>query len=101
MGKRKLGLIGLAASSGIAGLVGAVAIAATGQNVTLTSVPVNQPKVVGTAQPNALALELQERIVAQGSLRLENGTPAVPAYGYDGDGPELPVPGDLPSATHK
>src|SRR5436305_13948047 len=29
------------------------------------------------------------------------GTAAVPYYGYDGDGPLLPAPGDLPTATHK
>ena len=36
------------------------------------------------------------------TVTLSDGTTATAAfYGYDGDGPLLPGPGDLPSATHK
>ena len=66
----------------------------------LTSVPAN-PKVAGLAVPNVLSPEWVQQIAAQGSNRLENGTADIPFYGYRGDGPLLPAPGDLPSATHK
>ena len=73
-----------------------------------TSFPRN-PKAVGFASPNILSPELIETPVAQGSFALENpqtvtladGSKAtVGFYGYLGDGPMLPAPGDLPSATH-
>src|SRR5438128_7502410 len=36
------------------------------------------------------------------SISLADGNTATAAYyGYDGDGPMVPAPGDLPSATHK
>lgn len=65
----------------------------------LTGVPAN-PKAVGFSGPNALSPELVEQAVAQGSLKLENPTADVPYYGYRGDGPLLPAPGDLPAAGH-
>ncbi|MGZ4431845.1 MAG: alkaline phosphatase PhoX, partial [Gaiellales bacterium] len=71
-----------------------------GAAVALTGVPAAQPKSPGVSLPNILARGLAERVVARGSMRLENGTAAVPRYGYDGDGPLLPAPGDLPSPTH-
>jgi hypothetical protein len=67
-------------------------------------------KVAGVAKPNVLSPGLTEVIAAQGSIDLENPvvvdlgngtTVAHTNYGYEGDGPELPAPGDLPSATHK
>ena len=68
------------------------------------------PKVVGVASPNVLPPQFFEGPVAQGSTPVENpqsvmladgSTATVATYGYDGDGPMLPAPGDLPSATHK
>jgi hypothetical protein len=101
---------------GMAGIVGAVtvALAVSGtpaqgtddhggdhrDRLRLTSVPAN-PKVAGMTVPNALSPELIETVAGQGALRLENGTADIPFYGYRGDGPLLPAPGDLPSATHK
>ena len=71
----------------------------------LTHVPAAQPKVPGASAPNELSPELREVVVAQGSHRAENPVAVsgvtVTHYGYDADGPLLPVPGDLPSATHK
>jgi len=67
----------------------------------LTHVPSANPKSPGTAQPNILSPELIETIVAQGSVRLENPSALTSFYGYDNDGPQVPVPGDLPSASHK
>lgn len=75
----------------------------------LTDVKAN-PKAAGLSSPNILSPELIESPVAQGSNPVENpqtvtladGTTATAAfYGYDADGPLLPAPGDLPSATHK
>jgi hypothetical protein len=40
-------------------------------------------------------------LVAQGSVRLENGTADVPYYGYNGNGPLLPAPGDVPAQGHR
>src|SRR5262249_9651795 len=37
---------------------------------------------------------------AQGSTRLENGTLDFPFYGYNGDGPLVPAPGDVQATGH-
>jgi uncharacterized protein DUF839 len=66
----------------------------------LTSVPVTNPRVEGFARPNILSVELQEAIAAQGSDALENPTANNPFYGYDGDGPMLPLAGDVQTTTH-
>jgi hypothetical protein len=67
------------------------------------------PKIVGSPSPNVLPPELIEVAAAQGSIPVENPTTVdlgggvtatVTHYGYDNDGPLLPAPGDLPSATH-
>jgi hypothetical protein len=80
------------------------------QSLQFQPVATAQPKVVGVASPNVLPPQFFEGPVAQGSTALENpqtvtladGTTATAAfYGYDGDGPMVPAPGDLPSATHK
>jgi hypothetical protein len=70
-------------------------------SLQLTDVPNANTKTPGVTSPNVLSPELAQVVAAQGSNKLENGTAAVPYYGYDGDGPLLPAPGDLPSATHK
>ena len=63
----------------------------------LTNVGSANPKVVGVNYPNVLSPQLDEVIAAQGSTRLENPGPAgpgdsgIPYYGYDGDGPMMPV----------
>jgi hypothetical protein len=73
-------------------------------------VPSANPKVAGVPSPTALPPEFIQVPVAQGSIALENPatvalgdglTTTITHYGYDGDGPLLPAPGDLPSATHK
>jgi hypothetical protein len=47
-----------------------------------------------------LSPELTESAVARGDIKLDNGTSAVPFYGYDGDGPLHPAAGDTQSTTH-
>jgi hypothetical protein len=75
----------------------------------LHPVPAANPKAPGVSSPNLLPPELIETAVAQGSVPVENPTVVTLAdgttttisnYGYDGNGPLLPAPGDLPSATH-
>lgn len=75
----------------------------------LHPVPAPNPKSPGLSSPNVLPAELIESPVAQGSIPLENpatvtladgSSATVSHYGYDGNGPLLPAPGDLPSATH-
>jgi hypothetical protein len=76
-----------------------------GVNLPFHPVASANPKIVGVSSPNILPPELFEGPVAQGSFPLENpqtvGGATAAYYGYDGDGPLLPAPGDLPSATHK
>jgi len=64
------------------------------------SVPHANPKMAGNAAPNILSPGLAEVIRAQGSMALENGTADIPYYGYDGDGPMLPAPGDVQAVGH-
>jgi hypothetical protein len=60
-----------------------------------------QPKAAGVSAPIALSPGLAQIEVTRGSQPLDGGTAAIPYYGYDGDGPLLPAPGDLPTATHQ
>jgi len=74
---------------------------ANGPSQRFTPVPNANPRIVGFAQPNVLPPEFAETPVAQGSILLENGSDITNYYGYNNDGPQVPVPGDLPSGTHK
>jgi Bacterial protein of unknown function (DUF839) len=76
-------------------------VAAAGAFPSLPGVPSAQPKAAGVPAPTVLSPGLAQVEVTRGSQALDGGTAAVPYYGYDGDGPLLPAPGDLPSATHK
>jgi hypothetical protein len=67
------------------------------------------PKSPGVTVPTILPPELIQTVAAQGSnvvenpatIDLGNGTSVtIGHYGYDDDGPLMPAPGDLPSATH-
>jgi hypothetical protein len=93
--KRRAALVGLGAGVGLL-VVAAASAAADGPG--LTGVVNANQKAVGITVPTALAPGWQQVEVARGSMRLENGTAAVPYYGYDGDGPLVPAPGALPSA---
>jgi len=66
----------------------------------LQGVPDANTKVPGFAVPNVLSPELIEVVVAQGSTPLENFTADIPYYGYNGDGPMLPAPGDVQAQGH-
>ncbi len=66
----------------------------------LTPVPNANPKSPGFAVPNILSPELKESPVAQGSTVLENSSALANFYGYDNDGPMLPLPGDVQTTAH-
>jgi hypothetical protein len=74
-------------------------------DVNLTGVAAN-PRATGVPSPNNLSPELIATVAAAGSQPVENPSvlplgDSVTHYGYDSDGPLVPAPGDLPSATHK
>src|SRR5215831_12824542 len=66
-----------------------------------TPVPSANPKSPGKVTPDILSVQLIETAVAQGSMPVENPSTLVGFYGYNNDGPMIPAPGDLPTATHK
>lgn len=87
----------------------AVALSARHGSLGIHPVAAANGKAPGVSSPNLLPAELIESPVAQGSFPLENpqtvtaadgSTHTAKFYGYDGDGPLLPAPGDLPSAGH-
>ncbi|MDQ1709507.1 MAG: hypothetical protein QOG49_892 [Frankiaceae bacterium] len=87
-----------------AGLVGVTLLAtssgAAATLLDLTPVPTANPKAPGVSSPNVLSPELAEIEAARGSMRLENGTALISHYGYNGNGPMLPAPGDVQAAGH-
>ena len=75
-------------------------VSVTAAEVGLQGVPHTNTKDAGFAPPNVLSPELDEAIVAQGSMPLENGTADFVFYGYNGDGLMLPAPGDIQAPGH-
>ena len=65
-----------------------------------SSAPDAVAKVTGNSAPNQLATGLVESPVVQGAQPLENGTAEIPFYGYHGDGPMVPAPGDVQATGH-
>jgi hypothetical protein len=78
-----------------------VAAAGAAEALNVGGVDPVPPKETGKAVPVMLARGLEKVIVAQGSDPLDGGTAANPYYGYDGDGPMVPAPGDTPTPTHQ
>ena len=75
----------------------------------LTPVPTANPKSPGLTTATALSPELIQTAAAQGSIPVENPASVTTAsgavvdirfYGYMNDGPLMPLPGDVQSATH-
>jgi hypothetical protein len=85
------------------------AIVREGRDLGLTAVPKAVTRTPGVTSPNVLSPELIATVAAQGANPVENpmvlpiGAPAVSVthYGYDSDGPLLPAPGDVQTATHQ
>lgn len=95
--------VGVAGIAVVGGLVGTGAIGAAGSPLTpgtITPVAAANTKATGFARSDVLSRELEETPVAKGSDAIENPTSAHPYYGYDGDGPEVPAPGDVPADGH-
>src|SRR5262245_6135956 len=81
-----------AAGCALAGLTADVGAATAPVIASLAPVSSANSKSPGIAAPNVLSKELQEVVAAQGSSRLENPDPAVGSYGYDTNGPFVPLP---------
>ena len=75
----------LGAAGVLAAAVAAVGYSTPPGSTDFTNVANPQPRTVGVAAPSALSAELDEVIVAQGSMKLDGGTAANPYYGYDGN----------------
>ena len=72
---------------------------AGGASSALTGVPSANPKSPGIASPNVLSPDLVEVVVAQGSQPIENQSELFAYYGYNGDGPMVPLAGTTTEAT--
>jgi Bacterial protein of unknown function (DUF839) len=68
--------------------------------VDLTPVPSANTKAAGFACANALSPELVEVVFARGATALENPSTVASYYGYSNNGPMVPAPGDVQTATH-
>jgi hypothetical protein len=90
MMRRPLGAV-LAAAAIVAAAFVATGTASPSDPANLTNVAAANTKTPGVSSPNVLSAGLTEVAVAQGSTPLENGTQQVPFYGYDGNGPLVPV----------
>jgi hypothetical protein len=77
-----------------------ITVAAAAQATGFHGVNPVPGKAPGTAVPLMPGGGLKAVVLAQGSTRLEAATLANPYYGYDGDGPMVPAPGDVPSDGH-
>jgi hypothetical protein len=99
--RRRIVWTALVAGAAAAGVLLAQS-AAYSDRVAFTAVPAANSKAPGVVAPDQLSPELREVAVAQGAHRLENGTAAIPYYGYDGDNPNLvPLPSDPTHEAHK
>ena len=61
---------------------------------------VHQRAIRAIRRATAWRLVCSRLLLAQGSDKLENGPAAVPFYGYDGNGPMVPLAGDVQTETH-
>jgi len=84
----------------------AAAVLALGQtgaeahgDLHISGVSAANPKAAGIVAPNVLTSEWLESPVAQGAVPVENPTDWATHYGYNGDGPFVPLPGTLTEAT--
>jgi hypothetical protein len=96
---KRRAVVVLAAVTATAGVLW-VAVGAASTVDSLTPVPAANTKAVGYAPPTLLSPQLAQIVWAQGSYKLENGTPAIPFYGYYGDGSMLPASGAVQSPGH-
>ena len=78
-----------------------IATAALAGALKITPLEANNASADGVSVPNAIAAELKQSIVAQGSMKLENPSDLIGYYGYDNDGPLSPAAGAVQSKTNQ
>jgi hypothetical protein len=100
MSRTERRITGIALGGGALALVGAAVGFAWSSVFGVGPVPTAQDKAPGFVRANLLSQGLIETAVAQGAHRLDGGTATVPYYGYLGNGPHVPLPGDVQTATH-
>jgi hypothetical protein len=81
----------LAAAAVAAAVFVATGSASPSEPPTMPNVAAANTKTPGVSSPNVLLVGLTEAPVAQGSNRLENATAQIPFYGYDANGPLVPI----------
>lgn len=89
----------LAAAATVALSQGSAQARPEARHLRLTSVPSANPKAPGIVAPNLLSAQLRDALVAQGANEVENPTDYATQYGYNGDGPFVPLPGTTTEAT--
>ncbi len=104
--RRRIAAVGLAvlAAAAVSGTPASAAAHAAPSSAagSLTNVADPNPKADGLVSPDTLSPQLSQVALAQGANRLENGTPEVPFYGYDGDQSALvPLPTAPTVEAHK
>jgi hypothetical protein len=94
-------LVGLAAAALLAagGVVLTQGGAQAHPDLGIRGVPVANPKAAGIVAPNVLAQGWLESPVVQGAVPVENPADWATHYGYNGDGPFVPLPGTLTEAS--
>jgi Bacterial protein of unknown function (DUF839) len=70
-----------------------------GRGLVVTGLAAANPRAAGVAVPNVLSRELRAALAAQGSIPVENPADWATHYGYNGDGPLLPIPPGLTEAS--
>lgn len=83
-------------------VLAAIAASGTAMAASLTPVPGANAKTAGFAAPNILSPELDQRLVATGSMKLDGATAATQYYGYTAAGaigPMVPVIGSPTAPT--
>src|SRR5689334_12932391 len=99
--RRAAALISAAAVATVSPILASSAYSSSSGGPGWTAVSAN-PKTPGVPAPDVLSPELAQVVAAQGAMKLENGTAAVPYYGYDGDKPTLvPLPSAPTAEAHK
>ena len=101
--RRRAASAGVASIAIVGGLLGTGVFGAAGSSVTpgtITPVGAANTDATGFARSDVLSRELEETPVARGADAIENATAAHPYYGYGGDGPQVPAPGDVPADGH-
>lgn len=96
--RRRSAVVGV--SMAVGALIASMAVpAGANDGIEWGSVAANA-KTAGISTPNVLSPQLDEHVVAQGSIRLENPSGDVTYYGYHSDGPMVPAPGAVQSSDN-